>query len=365
MNDEAIWKNKPCPFLPETDHLLTHEDMAAVEGERGPLFYETAQRYAQSLWRSGFPAKALLLCSRAMAADLHAEDEILRRWPMPYQAVAWILVNRPAGQFLGNPRLHYQHLASRMVSPKKELRTWRAWACWYLAKELLDAAQFPGDLTQVHREGIVEPTHDEIGRQLRLLAPHNDDRVWNEALHWCQNWRHARAAGRHRVSIRPIERAELTIVRQLAGYIWPRVYPGIISDAQIRYMLDRFYDLGTMWEEVERRGVCYAFIEIDGKPSGYLSFEPLRAEKSAFLHKLYVLPEFHGIGAGAMALGWVEQAAARAGLRAVKLRVNKHNAQAIRAYLRRGFQFAGEDVADIGGGFVMDDYWMEKSVTAR
>lgn len=359
---DATWTNKPCPFLPEIDRAITHDDMAAAGAERGVLYFETALKYAQSLWRTGFPAKALLLCSRAMAADLRRDDDILHRWPMPYRAVAWILVNRVEGQFLGNPRLHYQHLASRMAGPKKEIRTWRAWACWYLAKELLDAAKFPGDLIQIRRETVVEPTHDEITRQLRRLSSLDDDRAWNDALHWSQNWRHHRPLGRHRINVRPADKSELAVIRQLAQFIWPRVYPGIIADAQIRYMLDRFYDLGVMWDEMQRRGVCFALIEVDGNPSGYLSFEALRVEKSAFLHKLYLLPDFHGIGAGALALQWVEQTAARSGLRFLKLRVNKRNEQAIRAYLRHGFHFAGDEVSDIGGGFVMDDYWMEKAI---
>ena len=359
---EAIWKNKPCPFLPETDHVCSHVDMEAVGGDRGVVFYETALKYAQSLWRRGFPAKSLLMCSRAMSADLHPGDEVLRRSPLPYQAVAWMLVHRQEGQFIGNPRLHFQHLATRMVEPKKDLRTWRAWACWYLAKELLSSHEFPGDTMQIRKDGIIEPTHDEISRQLHRLSTLDDDRVWNEALRWCQSWRHARSTGRHRVTVRQVEPMELSMVRQLAVHIWQRVYPGIISDGQIRYMLGRFYDVGAMAEEIERRGVCYAFIEIDGKPAGYLSFEALRHEKAAFLHKLYLLPEFHGVGAGALALDWVEHAAARMGMRSIKLRVNKNNATAIRAYLRRGFKFAGDEVTDIGGGFVMDDYWMEKPI---
>lgn len=359
---DHAWKNEPCPFLPETDHVCSHADMEACGDDRGPRFYETALKYAQSLWRTGFPAKALLLCSRAMAAEVGHADDILHRRPVPYHAVAWILVNRQRAQFLGNPRLHYQHLASRMTGPKKELRAWRAWACWYLSKELLPETAFPGDLLQIRRDALVEPTHDEISRQLRKLSDAQDERTWNEALHWSLHWCHLRPAGRHRVSVRTVIPRELPLVRQLACHIWPRVYPGIISDAQIRYMLDRFYDPGFMWDEIQRRGVCYAFIEFDGQPSGYLSFEVLRTEKAAFLHKLYLLPEFHGVGAGSLALDWVEHAAARAGLRLVKLRVNKRNAPAIRAYLRHGFGFAGDEVSDIGGGFVMDDYWMEKSV---
>lgn len=359
---DAIWINEPCPFLPETDHVCSHVDMEAVSGDRGAVFYETALRYAQSLWRRGFPAKSLLLCSRAMAADLHQGDEILRRFPLPYQAVAWMLVNRREGQFLGNPRLHFQHLASRMVEPRKELRTWRAWACWYLAKELLEQDEFPGDWEQIRHQSVVEPTHDEIGQRLHQLSPLNDDRMWNEALRWCQGWRRARLGGGHRVTVRQVQHAEMKRVRQLAARIWPRVYQGIISVAQIHYMLERFYDPDVMREEIDRHGVCYALIEFDGQPSGYLSFEVLRTEKAAFIHKLYLLPECHGVGAGAIALDWVDKAAARAGLRLIKLRVNKNNATAIRAYLRRGFKFAGDEVTDIGGGFVMDDYWMEKPV---
>ena len=359
---EVIWKNEPCPFLPVTDRVCSHVDMEAVGGDRGAVFYETALKYAQSQWRRGFPAKSLLLCSRAMAADLLANDEVLRHHPLPYQAVAWLLVNRREGHFFGNPRLHFQHLASRMVEPNKELRAWRAWACWYLAKELLSQDEFPGDWSQIRAESLVEPTHDEISRQLRRLSPLDDERAWNEALHWCQSWRCARAAGGRRVTVRPVKRAEMKTVRELAENIWPRVYPDIISLAQIRYMLERFYDPEVMWEEVEQRGVCFAFIECDGRTAGYLSFETLRQEQSAFIHKLYLLPEFHGVGAGAIALDWVEQAAARAGLRGMKLRVNKRNVNAIRAYLRRGFKFAGDEVTDIGGGFVMDDYWMEKPV---
>ena len=114
---------------------------------------------------------------------------------------------------------------------------------------------------------------------------------------------------------------------------------------------------------MEAKGVSYAVIHINGQPGGYLSFEVLRSECCAFLHKLYLAPQHHGMGAGSEALGWVQKAAAKLGLAKVKLRVNKQNALAIRSYLRNGFQFVEEETSDIGGGFVMDDYWMEKRIT--
>ena len=47
-------------------------------------------------------------------------------------------------------------------------------------------------------------------------------------------------------------------------------------------------------------------------------------------------------------------------LRSAYLTVNRGNAKAIRAYERNGFKVVRTQVTDIGNGFVMDDYVMEK-----
>jgi ribosomal protein S18 acetylase RimI-like enzyme len=54
--------------------------------------------------------------------------------------------------------------------------------------------------------------------------------------------------------------------------------------------------------------------------------------------------------------------AARMSYPKVVLAVNKHNASAIAAYRKHGFEIAQAVVKDIGGGYVMDDYIMEKRV---
>jgi RimJ/RimL family protein N-acetyltransferase len=46
----------------------------------------------------------------------------------------------------------------------------------------------------------------------------------------------------------------------------------------------------------------------------------------------------------------------------LQLRVNKANSPAIRAYQRAGFTFLDDVCTDIGSGFVMDDFRMEKPV---
>ncbi len=47
------------------------------------------------------------------------------------------------------------------------------------------------------------------------------------------------------------------------------------------------------------------------------------------------------------------------------LTVNKNNAHAIAWYSRKGFQNAGPTIQEIGGGFVVDDYRMQKNIVQR
>lgn len=171
----------PCPHLPTVDLPLRAGAMRRFgrgEGNRGAEFYHAALETAQSLWLQGLPAQALLQINRAMGADLAGVEEILLRWPMPYAAAAWVMRERRGEQFIGNPRRHYQHLATRMVEPRKELRTWRAWACWALACRIFP--EMPADRDQIEREGVVEPSVDDIAGKLAVLGDPGEAEAWLE-----------------------------------------------------------------------------------------------------------------------------------------------------------------------------------------
>jgi hypothetical protein len=158
--------------------------MRSLGNERGPVFYETALLYAGSLWLQGLPARSLLLINRALGADLRGEEAILKQWPLPYAAVRWILEHRPdeARHFIGNPRRHYQHLATRMVPPRKTQRRWRAWACWYLAFRLLPAEQYPADARQLEEEGVVEPSREAIAQALDAHGVPGERALWEKVV---------------------------------------------------------------------------------------------------------------------------------------------------------------------------------------
>ena len=159
--------------------------------------------------------------------------------------------------------------------------------------------------------------------------------------------------------------ADLPVIVELAGVIWRACYPAIISHAQIDYMLARMYALGTLSEEIRSQSVRYDLLLVDGKPAGFASYGPASEPGAMKLHKLYLLPELHGRGLGGQLLQHCEREARAGGASRLILSVNKRNAQAIAAYRRNGFVIAESVVTGIGGGFVMDDYVMAKSVSKK
>tara|TARA_B100000902_G_C26491868_1_gene519706 strand:+ start:150 stop:515 length:366 start_codon:yes stop_codon:yes gene_type:complete len=120
--------NEACPLLPQISKTIRAADSRELGSNKGLPFYRLCLEYSQSKWIQGFPAQALLQLNRAMSADLEGDEKYLKKQPIPYSSIRWILAQRPdnKGQFLGNPRRHWQHYASRMSGPRAEVRIWRA-----------------------------------------------------------------------------------------------------------------------------------------------------------------------------------------------------------------------------------------------
>ena len=151
--------------------------------------------------------------------------------------------------------------------------------------------------------------------------------------------------------------SDIALLQRLAGQIWRAHYPGIISRAQIEYMLDRMYGAEPIAGEMES-GTCWELIRESADAVGFLSYSYDESVAQLNLHKLYVLANRHGQGLGRAGLARVMQVAAALGAREVSLFVNKNNQKAIRAYERAGFAIAESVVTECGAGFIMDDYRM-------
>jgi hypothetical protein len=83
----------------------------------------------------------------------------------------------PAGVFVGNPRVHYQHLADRMNEPRREQRRWRAWACWAITRAVCPG--YPAD----PRHRVTEPSLDLISEKLLAHGLPGEAGLWHGVLH--------------------------------------------------------------------------------------------------------------------------------------------------------------------------------------
>lgn len=162
-------------------------------------------------------------------------------------------------------------------------------------------------------------------------------------------------------AIDPLMPADAEAVSRLAREIWHRHYPGIIPLAQIDYMLQQRYDPALIRAELAggerwwyKLTVCHAI-------RGYMALEKAGANTMK-IDKLYVHPDEQRQGYGGRFVGHAAVQAGDRNCRRLLLAVNRHNAQAIAAYRKYGFRVCETAVTSIGGGFVMDDYLMEKTL---
>ena len=147
------------------------------------------------------------------------------------------------------------------------------------------------------------------------------------------------------------------LVETLASQIWCQHYPDIIGLEQVEYMLAKFNSAKAIEEQV-RLGAQFYCLIYNETPVGYMAIKP--EGDFLFLSKLYVAETSRGKGVGRVALNFIDEEAKKQQLLGIRLKVNKYNTASIAAYEKLGFKNVKASVTDIGNGFVMDDFEMEK-----
>ena len=161
------------------------------------------------------------------------------------------------------------------------------------------------------------------------------------------------------LEIRQLAKEELPKVQSIAHRTWPTTFANILSAEQIDYMLNWMYSLEMLESQVDNRHT-FLLAEEEGKELGFAGFELNYSEgPKAKLHKIYLLPEAQGKGAGKALILEVTDRARKASQKSLLLNVNKYNQKAIDFYSRIGFNEIYKEVIDIGNGYVMDDVVME------
>jgi ribosomal protein S18 acetylase RimI-like enzyme len=162
------------------------------------------------------------------------------------------------------------------------------------------------------------------------------------------------------IDIRPITPDDVSAIVGLARTTWLDAYAEIILPEQIDYMLAQRYDHERLCFDTEDPQKWLRQAYLDGVLAGFAACEIYKGEFK--LDKLYILPTMQRKGIGAALVSHAAELARERGFSAMILAVNKQNEQAIRAYTQYGFRIRDKAVTDIGHGFVMDDYIMEKTL---
>lgn len=156
---------------------------------------------------------------------------------------------------------------------------------------------------------------------------------------------------------------QILSVELLAREIWYEYYVPLIGKAQVDYMVAKFQSAAAMQEQIDS-GYLYFLLQQEGAALGYFAAQPQPASQRLFVSKLYLHRNARGRGTGRAAMEFIEKLALERGLAHLWLTVNKGN-PAVGAYQKMGLQIVESIVMDIGGGFVMDDFRMEKAITRR
>lgn len=155
-----------------------------------------------------------------------------------------------------------------------------------------------------------------------------------------------------------VEGENLETVAKLAHRIWNIHYPPIVGQAQVDYMLERFYNLDSLIKQ-QAEGQLFYLIQSDSKPIGFISVSQ-KEEANYFIHKFYIDNAIQGQGFGEQTFEKIKQLIGTNKLiKSIQLTVNRQNYKAINFYFKVGFKIKEVADFDIGNGYQMNDFIME------
>ena len=161
------------------------------------------------------------------------------------------------------------------------------------------------------------------------------------------------------IEIMVLDKQNIERLVALAKPIWEVHYTPIIGEKQVAYMLDKFQNEQAV-ESQMNEGYQYFEVYLDEQLMGYFSIQ-LRNEFSLFISKFYLAKQARGKKLGSAMLEYIYNLAKKRECKTIDLTVNKYN-PAYDVYLKLGFNNIGSVEMDIGNGYIMDDFLMQKCI---
>lgn len=158
-------------------------------------------------------------------------------------------------------------------------------------------------------------------------------------------------------TIRHATTEDIPLIRKLTFKVWPQTYSDILTLDQIDYMLEMMYSPSSL-EKQMKDGCVFVILYDNDNAVGFASYQ-LLGNGVAKLHKIYILPSQQGKGTGNFLLDYIIRKVKEQGAMSLQLQVNRNNTAKV-FYEKKGFEVIEEADFDIGNGYFMNDYVMEK-----
>lgn len=153
---------------------------------------------------------------------------------------------------------------------------------------------------------------------------------------------------------------DISLIRELTFRVWPQTYASILSQAQIDYMLKMMYSEASLKKQMTEGRCQFIIVYENGNPVGFASYNEEEPRKWK-LNKIYVLQNQQGKGTGKYVINYIIEEIKKLNARSLFLQVNRHN-NAKTFYEKLGFTEIDFINLDIGNGYFMNDYIMEKKL---
>ena len=162
------------------------------------------------------------------------------------------------------------------------------------------------------------------------------------------------------LKIRNADIDDIPLIRELTFNVWPQTYASILSQQKINYMLEMMYSESSLKKQMTEEGCQFIFVYDETEPVGFAAYQKIKPATWK-LQKIYILTTQQGKGTGKFVIGHIIKEIQLQGATALQLQVNRQN-KARSFYEKIGFTIIEEADFDIGNGFFMNDYVMEKKL---
>lgn len=161
----------------------------------------------------------------------------------------------------------------------------------------------------------------------------------------------------------PVETDEQIVgLSQIADEIWHEYWPALIGEAQTDYMVEKFQSEEAIRRDMAENNYEY-WILLDGDTEevvGYTGGHEEPETNRYFISKIYLFESQRGKGYARQVVDFYNDLCLERNLHAMYLTVNKGNELGVRAYKGTDFEIIDAVETDIGKGFIMDDFIMER-----